>query len=174
MPYRPKTEHYRTPSDSVWSSPKPCFLTGENLKTLEIDGCVGVSSNRTQNPLPARACGFKSLLRYLFSRGFRFSGVGRLPRTKCRTHSEPITRVLGNGFSGLHGEPPLPMDGSRGFRLRPDLRQRHRPQESSSPIFDAGAASTASPGLQDPVRQESPMVRNRVSWQGQGSHGGRS
>ena len=31
---------------------------------------VTAGSIRTQNPLPARACGFKSHLRYLFSGGF--------------------------------------------------------------------------------------------------------
>jgi hypothetical protein len=66
-------------------------------------------TRRTQNPLPARACGFKSHLRHLFSRGFSPSGVGRLPRTNWRIHSEPITRVLGNGFAWPGDRLPNPL-----------------------------------------------------------------
>ena len=75
-----------------------CAVPKEKAQSrYERDLTVG--SIRTQNPLSERTCGFKSLLRYLFSRGFWSSGDWLLPRTKCQTHSEPITWVQGNGLA---------------------------------------------------------------------------
>jgi hypothetical protein len=76
-------------------------------------------TRRTQNPLPARACGFKSLLRYLFSRGFWSSGDWLLPRTKSCTHSAPITRAWGNGLTCPPSTAPLPERDSGGVTLPP-------------------------------------------------------
>ena len=126
-------------------------------------------TRRTQNPLPARACGFKSLLRHLFSRGFRSSGDWLLPRTTSCTHSAPINQTWGNGLAvpsegDGQFQPPdsISIDGV-GIRQRSGLRQSHRLPKSSSPIADAGVASTSLLELQDPVRQESPTARTQAS-----------
>ena len=116
-----------------------CVVPEEKAQSrCERDTTYVVS--RTQNPLSERTCGFKSLLRYLFSRGYWSSGDWLLPRTKCQTHSEPITWVQGNGLARFTSD-------CRGLQLdflymesvkqSLGLRLRHRRLPLSSLLVDA-------------------------------------
>jgi len=92
----------------------------------------------------------------LFSRGFWSSGDWLLPRTKCQTHTEPITRVWGNGLvdkieRDSKGRPVVPAVYIR-IRRRLVLRRKLRHQEIFSPTAVAGWVSTSSPVLRLPDR----------------------
>jgi hypothetical protein len=75
--------------------------------------------------------------------GFWSSGDWLLPMTTCQTHSEPIKKVLGNGFAWQGDRVRVHGSGSprpRVMEMRRQLGQRlgHRRPEVFLPVFDAG------------------------------------